>query len=77
MNDFLASLALAAAAGLPLAAWAADSQRIEQVAERAPATAALPLPVGWKLIPVARPSGAGGLIDIPASVIGSRRSMPT
>ena len=34
MNDFLAALALAAAAGLPLAAWAADPQRMDGVAKR-------------------------------------------
>jgi hypothetical protein len=37
------------------------------------AMAALPPPVGWKLMPMARPNGATGFNGIPLSVIGSRR----
>ena len=38
--------------------------------------AALPPPVGWKLIAVATPIGPAGAICMPFSVIGSRRGTP-
>src|SRR5258705_184983 len=46
------------------------------VRTKSPVMAALPPPVGWKLIAVATPIGPTGAIAIPPSMTGSRRGTP-
>jgi hypothetical protein len=46
------------------------------VTRKSPVIAALPPPVGWKLIPFAAPMGPAGVIYIPSMAIGSCRGTP-